>query len=326
MKSLREQLLEILPQILPAKPDDALGGMELLEKVRPKLSGKFADNSIRQYFSDLASGGESSPIARRAGQYGYYLRTNNGAAVVAVPKSPVELSGRDSQPEEKFRALFCHFHEARPEVFAKSIEHTLAKRQAAGLNKWKFPDVVLLEWDPAVIAEDGERLIEHMVDLRHSLGAQPFWLRSVELKVAISAPELREIFFQCVSNSKWAHTATLAIAHAVTDDSVADELRRLGSSYGVEVVSFGLDLEGLSRLPEAGKLRALSDKDREEQLKRIEVHTIASGIPRPTLDWQHVADLRAQNPEFDELFRWIVSCVKDRRMRSFVDWKKREQL
>jgi hypothetical protein len=55
----------------------------------------------------------------------------------------------------------------------------------------------------------------------------------MELKTELTLTKVRESFFQCVSNSKWAHHAELAIAEPLTDAVLTEELRRLGAAYGV---------------------------------------------------------------------------------------------
>jgi hypothetical protein len=111
------------------------------------------------------------------------------------------------------------------------VEHTKGLRQRAGINKWKFPDVVLLRWEVGSVTDRGFRLDKDLLEVKRSLGEQPFRLTSAELKVELTASTLRESFFQCVSNSKWAHTAQLTVANRLIDEVVVEELRRLGASY-----------------------------------------------------------------------------------------------
>lgn len=328
MPTLREQLLAILPTVLPKDPSAALGGSGLLKRVRPMLAGDFADSSIRQTFSDLAAD-DGSPIARRAGQFGYYLRhaTTEKAGAEGSPEGRANKgTSRDEQPEERFRAFYCRYQDLQPNVFAKHVEHVHAKKQVAGLNKWKFPDAVVLEWEPGIIDADGQGLVPELLEVRRSLGEQPFRLRSVELKVEIHPSTLREAFFQCVSNSKWAHAATLAVAGSVDDSSVSDELERLGTSYGVEVIAFGLSKDQLADLPRASKLLAMHDSDVEKLAAHVEVQRIATASFGDTLDWKHLNDLRQQSEDFVKLFQWIHNCIDEKRARSFEDWSKRQSL
>jgi hypothetical protein len=199
-----------------------------------RLVGDYSENSIRQHFSEMSQDPTSS-IAKVTSGHGYYLRQQpESHAVVAdsaapTPQiEPVEASaGRELQLEEKFRSIFMR-HAERSNLFPMHVEHTRAGTRAAGVNRWKFPDVVLLNWGVGEMTDQGYRLDPNLLQVKMSLGEQPFLLRSVELKVGLSLSGFRENFFQCVSNSKWAHGSTLAIANSIDDSTLSDELRSFG--------------------------------------------------------------------------------------------------
>src|SRR5688500_18344628 len=77
--SLREQLRDILPQILPASPVVAIKGTELIRLVRLKLPDDYSDATLRYHYSIL-SYDPSSPIAKVDQGQGYSLRQNKSAA------------------------------------------------------------------------------------------------------------------------------------------------------------------------------------------------------------------------------------------------------
>ena len=220
MATLWDQLNKLYPEVLSADPAAAVNGTKLLEKVAGRLDGDYSENSIRQHFSEMSQDPTSS-IAKVTSGHGYYLRQQPesqavGADSVApiVQVEPIEASaGRDLQAEEKFRSIFMR-HSERSNLFPMHVEHTRASARAAGVNRWKFPDVVLLNWGVGELTDQGYRLDPNLLQVKMSLGEQPFLLRSVELKVSLSLSSFRENFFQCVSNSKWAHGATLAVAAA----------------------------------------------------------------------------------------------------------------
>jgi hypothetical protein len=59
---------------------------------------------------------------------------------------------------------------------------------------------------------------------------------SFELKKSLSFGNLREAFFQAVSNSSWANEGYLVAAEISQDEDFLSELRRLSSSFGIGVV------------------------------------------------------------------------------------------
>jgi hypothetical protein len=327
--SLRDQLNQILAEILPDDPSSAINGTELVSKVRPRLIGQYATNSLRQHFSVMA-GDPSSPIAKVSQGHGYYRRPVVPPGQQVSVSSPEvlhveETGGRDLQREEKFRALFMRFAELESR-FPVQIEHTAAARQHAGVNKWKFPDVVVLEWDVGRITDEGYRIDKELLEVKRSLGEQPFRLTSVELKVGLSLSSFRENFFQCVSNSRWAHHAHLVTAGALQDETLVSELRRLGTSFDVSVTSYGLPDGFLDQLPDAGSIRKSSDADIESYARNVQITQIASGKGRDSLDWKHIEDIRAQSRDFSDVFVWISRCLANGRPYSFDDFQKIENV
>jgi hypothetical protein len=334
MASLREQLSGLFPKVLPSSPDEAINGTELIERVRPLLEGEYATQSLRQHFSAM-SADPTSPIAKVDQGQGYYLRPSPPTAIasedltqsegVVPPAGTDESGGRGDQREEKFRSFFMRWSESN-NLYPMIVEHTKGARQRAGINKWKFPDVVLLRWEVGAVTDKGFRLAKDLLEVKRSLGEQPFRLTSAELKVELTASTLRESFFQCVSNSKWAHTAQLTVACKLTDEVVVEELRRLGASYDVSVVSFGLDTGFLDNLPAASQLRALPASDFEKLASRITLSRIALGKDRENLDWEHIRDLMRQSPDLENLFSWIAYCLEKKTPYTADDWRGIAQL
>ncbi len=323
---VQDQLAEILPKVLPADPSDAITGSDLYAKIKDNIVGGYSENTVRQWFS-LLSQDPGSVLAKKAGGHGYYLRpaekraTAFGDEKLATPSvdetaEPEDVSGRDVQREEKFRALFIRLAELNGE-FPLHIEHTEGARRISGQNKWKFPDVILLEWDKGIrqldekaVAGGAFKLNKQLLDVKKALGEQPFKLTSVELKVDISFAILREYFFQCVSNSSWAHKSQLAIATEVTDKSLSDELGRLGSSFGVTIMSYGLKVTDIDAMPNAEELRKSAASQIEVIGEKIRPTTISSGQERNVLDWEHIGDMRRQHIKFEKLFGWIASSLE----------------
>ena len=327
MSSLLEQLSKVLPEVLPATPGTAVNGTELMELVRPKLEGDYADGTIRVHFSRMAADG-TSVIAKVDSGHGYYLRKEQAAPANFPPaehgltsggSGSQEGAGIGTQPEEKFRALFMKYAEFENR-FAMRIDHTRAQRVSAGVNKWKFPDVVVLDWDVGQVNDDGYRLDRNLLEVKRSLGEQPFRLTSVELKVGLNLTNFREHFFQCVSNSKWAHHSVLGVAYPVTDNTLVEELQRLGASYDVTIVSYSLDSNQLLGWPPADQIMAMSDPEFDELAKSVKLSTIATGRQRPGLDWEHIKDMRDQTNDFVVLFEWIARCLKEGRPFKHADF------
>ncbi|EJC03152.1 hypothetical protein HPHPP3_0190 [Helicobacter pylori Hp P-3] len=68
----------------------------------------------------------------------------------------------------------------------------------------------------------------------HHTGQKRHKLFSFELKVEIGFPNLKESYFQAVSNSTWANEGYLVVFKI--EDEVLGELRRLNQSFGIGVI------------------------------------------------------------------------------------------
>lgn len=321
--TLLDRLRTLLSEgnILPADPAKAISGSDLLKVVKPQLKD-YAEASIRQTFSNLAADA-TSPIARVAQGYGYFRRPEPAETAEDEPGQPetratsevppskqAAHASRETQPEERFRAFFVRHSKLRM-GFPMKVEHTAGAHQPAGVNKWKFPDVVVLQWEVGDQVEGGFALDRALLEVKRSLGEQPFRIASIELKVELTLSNFREYFFQCVSNSKWAHLAHLVVATPVLDALLVQELRRLGSSYGVSVSAFSFTRDELAALPNASELLSMSDEEFEKLAARTSPISIATGVQRPELDWDHIRDMRTQSPDFRNLFDWIARCLRD---------------
>lgn len=337
MASLIEQLRHLLPEILPKSPDEAINGTEILNRLAGSLEGDSKEASIRATLSNLAAD-QTSPIAKVQGSQGYFLRDAQDIALgpedatstslsegessevtteSAVISNEVNSAGRDSQPEEKFRALYIRALSLN-NCFPAHIEHTASSKQAAGTNRWKYPDVIYIEW--TVDAKKDKELLE----IKKVLGDQVLSITSVELKPWIELSTLRENFFQCVSNSKWAHRAILAIGTKVVDEVLVRELQRLANSYGVEVISYGLEKNFRDQLPLASDIEKMSNEEIDNLLKSIgyKETRIGGGGGRENLDWEHIQDVRQLNTDVRNVFSWISYSLKNSMRSTFKDFLK----
>jgi len=320
-KTLWDQLNLVFPLILKPDASKAINGTKLLELVKPKLEGDFSENAIRAYFSYMSQDPTTS-LAKKSDSQGYYLRgekdqqqPSNVLGIDTTVTAKV-LSTRDEQPEEKFRAVFMRHSELTSLQFPMRIDHTSAKRKEAGVNQWKFPDVVILGWGVGKPSEEGEgsKLDPVLLAVKSSLGEPPFSLESIELKVELTLSTFRENFFQCLSNSQWAHRSALAVAANVDDKTLKDELKRLGTSYGVSIDSYGLSQEVLQGLPNAKEIREMPIGDFEQQIYgKIIKNPISIGKERTTLDWVAINDLQSLSRDFEKLFKWVAYCLDEKK-------------
>ncbi|WP_324714624.1 HTH domain-containing protein [Helicobacter pylori] len=119
-------------------------------------------------------------------------------------------------------------------LLCKTIHHKECKKGIGGECKWNYPDIVGVYFPynkyPPFDKYDGE-----ILKFLHHTGQKRHKLFSFELKIRINFSNLKESYFQAVSNSTWANEGYLVVFEEI-EDKVLGELRRLNQSFGIGVI------------------------------------------------------------------------------------------
>ncbi|MBS4407361.1 HTH domain-containing protein [Campylobacter vulpis] len=111
---------------------------------------------------------------------------------------------------------------------SKTIYHEKSKKSESGKDKWNYPDVVGVYFPY-------EEYQNETLGLLESLKLNSYKIFSFELKISINFSNLKESYFQAVSNSSWANEGYLVVLKEL-DSEVLSELRRLNQSFGIGVI------------------------------------------------------------------------------------------
>lgn len=202
----------------------------------------------------------------------------SSASIHAVTSSlpPQSLNPHPKIMESDLHPLMVYYGYTYLKIYLKTINHNKSKKK--GLNEWLHPDIVgcyfpFADWE------------EEVVKLSKLMGNTPIKVYSFELKREITLSNLREAFFQAVSNSSWANEGYLAAAHIDdSDEEFLSELNRLSTSFGIGIIRLNVE-----------------DPDSSQIL-----------IParyRETLDWDTVNKVAVVNPEFREFLKSIQNAM-----------------
>ena len=308
--SLRKQLNESLPEYLPANPQDAIKGTELIRLIRMKLDGNYSDASLRYHFS-IMSCDPTSPIAKVEKGQGYYRRTAPIPALSTAQELFSQYQGRldDIQGDHeevdhammrirKFRAIvnkWCDVNGRFPFPFREPF-----KADAPIGNLWKFPEMLLVDWESS-IDDDAQPLLK----LKSQLGLPPFRLHAARLRILPTHDTYRQDFFQTLSASVWAQGGELVYAAPIEDEALAEGIRRLSVAFGIGVTSFGLTAEILDDLPRPANILNAHPRETEALMERLDVTRVAACKSRPHIDWAALEAIRGDSHEVDELLSWL---------------------
>jgi hypothetical protein len=328
--SLRQQLSDILPLLLPHNPSEAIKGTELIRLTRLQLTGNYSDASLRYHFS-IMSCDPASPIAKVEQGQGYYKRSNllpalSGAQeLLALTQGRLEdLTHVDQGMVDhtmlrirKFRAIVTRYYEINGR-FPFSFRQAFAKESPIS-HLWKYPELVLVDWETGGSPDEEMALDETMLTFKQHLGIPPFRLHATRLRIQPSLQTYREDFYQTLAVSNWAQAGELIYAAPIQDEALADSLRRLSASFGVGVTSFGLTSEALDDLPSPDSILNAHPRETEAIMAKLNINRIAAPRTRPQLDWTELSTLRNESPEAENLVQWINHCIKERRAEPYKE-------
>jgi hypothetical protein len=198
----------------------------------------------------------------------------------------LDMSALADKPIEGLRPNDSSEHSLYPKLalFLESIgvhamridEKTSSVKRGAGSNHWRHPDLAAIEYMPTDWETRTQALGKH-----YQSSLLKFW--SFEVKVGLSISNVRESFFQTVSNSSWANFAYLVAGAA--DARAREELELLSATHGVGVII----------------LNEMEPVDSEIMLPARE---------RGSLDWSSVDRLVSENRDFGKFIEYS-SLVAD---------------
>ncbi|MDY6227639.1 MAG: HTH domain-containing protein [Clostridium sp.] len=167
-------------------------------------------------------------------------------------------------------------------VYTKTIYHEKSKKKDKGANKWLHPDLVgfnfpLSDWNKQVL------------ELSANTGSTPIRIYSFEMKKELDFSNIREAFFQTVSNSSWANESYLVTANISNDSDFLEELKRLSAVFGIGIIK--LDIE-----------------------EPDDCSAIFPAKFKTELEWDTVNKLIEENPDFKEFISDINACITSNRI------------
>ncbi len=173
--------------------------------------------------------------------------------------SPTSKANKPAVKEHDLYPLLSDFLWSELEIYSKRIdEKRSVNSKGAGGNKWLYPDLVGVEnlsgdWHPEIKACATE-----YADKKTKL-----W--SFEVKILINRSNLREAFFQAVSNSSWANFGYL-VANEIEGANTLKELRMLASLHGIGCIQLNIENPSESQILIPAKERSDIDWDTANRL------------------------------------------------------------
>ncbi len=167
----------------------------------------------------------------------------------------IKEESKSNYNESNLHPILVYWANTYLNVYCKTINHNKTSNRV--YSQWQHPDIVgakFGDWSNS------------SKSLAQNLGVSTTELFSFELKKTLDLSNLREYFFQAVSNSSWANESYLVCAELDRKDEFLKELKRLNSSFGIGVIHLNI-----------------SNPDDSE--------IVFNALHKTEIDWEFVSDL-----------------------------------
>ena len=182
-------------------------------------------------------------------------------------------SGIGSKKESDLYPLLSNYLWSELDIYSKRInERRSSNRHGAKGNRWLYPDIVGMEDLTADWHREIKGIVSEYADKKTKL-----W--SFEVKTILNRSNIREAFFQAVSNSSWANFGYLVAAQVEGTDTMK-ELRMLFSLHGI------------------GLIQIAPENPAESQI-------LIPARERPEVDWTTCNRLTRENKDFRQFIKLV---------------------
>lgn len=233
-------------------------------------------------YTDIKDNGEKSVFVQISKRPARFILRNSGIKEKEIESVIEKKLKNEEKTEYKFNERDLHpllakyvYTNPHFKCYVKTIFHEKSIKRAKGANEWLHPDLV------GVYFPFGDYSKE-TTDLQKSLNVNSIKLFSFEMKKELNYSNLRECFFQAVSNSSWANEGYLVSLRIDEDPSFRNEIQRLSNSFGIGII----------------KLSPVNIEESE---------IICNARHREIIDWDTLDRLAEDSPDF----RAFISDIKE---------------
>lgn len=152
-----------------------------------------------------------------------------------TPSEEESQNPKTSFKERDLHPLFVKCANENLNVFCKTIYHEQSKKSQKGQNKWLHPDIV------GVSFAFNDYTQKETLEIAKKLSYPQVKLYSFELKISLDFSNLKQCYFQAISNSSWANEAYLVVFHKIDDEELFNVLKKLNARFGVGIINFGIN-------------------------------------------------------------------------------------
>lgn len=277
---------DLAENVFETKKDDCLKKIEnTVIKTETGLINQLVAEISRQKNTILDKDSHIKITADRPRKF-YYSTKTDEEEIEEIEE--IESKSKNKSPENTeydLYKLLCQYL-FEQDIFPKRInELTSSNTKGRNGNKWLHPDIVGVK----NLSKNWTEEVKNCID-KHSFDKTVLY--SYEVKIKINLSNVREVFFQTVSNSSWANYSYL-VAKEI-DEKALDELLILCNRHKIGVIN--LDEENPS----------------ESQI-------LIQAIKKETLDWNMINRIVKENKDFKEYICRITEFYQTGKLKK-TEW------
>ena len=262
--------------------------MGLDEKIGTTGKTPAATIGARLYTS-MKQEGDASPYEQVSSRPAVFVLKECSCAPKSVEVNVETAPAKRAFNERDLHPLLASYVNSNPHFHCKvkTIFHENSNKKMKGVNKWLHPDLVGVYFP----FEDFE---PEALKLQKSLDVSSIKLYSFEMKIQVDFSNLRECYFQAVSNSSWANEGYLVCLDMDESPEFKNELQRLSSAFGIGVIKLG-----------------------KEYTEESEI--VCPARCTETVDWNTLNRLVEESPDFKNFIRDIMDDISVSKIKSQYD-------
>jgi len=251
-----------------------------------KTKGKTPWRSIAaQIYVDMKDSKNSPYVKIDSKPRKFFLKQlakkNDLSQIIKEEEREVDTPSKTKYLEKDLHPFLTYYAYSYLGIHTKTIKHEKSKRKS--YTQWLHPDLVGVYFP---IGEWTRETLEFCMVSGNNLAK----LYSFEMKKELTFSNIRESFFQTVSNSSWANEGYLVAPIVLQDEEFMLELKRLSTAFGIGIIK--LDLE---------------DPDSSEIL--------FSAKFKSQLDWETINKLAKENVDFRDFIIRIKNDLSSKEVR-----------
>jgi hypothetical protein len=261
-------------------------------------TGKTPWATIAAYcYTDINNNADNSTViqtSERPAQF-FLRRLASQIDLQKVQKQKdTEIARKEKIETKKFSERDLHpllvayaFGDSHFKANLKTVFHENSSKATKGQNEWLHPDLVGVYFPFRDYKSE-------TLEIQNHLSITSIKLFSFELKVSLNFGNLRQSYFQAVSNSSWANEGYLVTLNIDDDPTFKDEVRRLNNAFGIGIIK--LNPENI-----------------------FESEILFPSRINQEIDWDTVNRLANENSDFNDFLKLITEDCKLGKVKSQYD-------